>query len=92
MQDSLLLQAETLQNLLISVATGGSASDSSEFKRLRATIISDSSLKQICPRFLHTHRDLSQFWQFIKSKYSHYHERREYLWQEFHPMLGRVIN
>ena len=36
---------------------------------------------------MHTCRDLSQFWQFIKREFSTYQERREFLWNEFEPLL-----
>ncbi|UXN00457.1 hypothetical protein N8D55_01450 [Xanthomonas hortorum pv. pelargonii] len=82
----LLNQTEALQNLLISQATGGSEDDA-EFVRLRQMLLSNQALDPLIPRFIRTCRNLSQFWQFIKFKYSTYAERRDFIWGEFHPLL-----
>ncbi len=79
-------EVELLQNILVSKATGG-VEDEAEFKRLRGLVISNSSLEPLAPRFIHTCRNLNQFWQFIKNKYSTYAERRTYIWEAFQPML-----
>lgn len=79
-------EVESLQNLLVSTATGGSE-DEAEFTRLRQVVLSEPSLEPLGPRFLRTCRSLGQFWQFIKNKYGTYAERRKYLWEEFAPML-----
>ena len=36
---------------------------------------------------MRTCRDLSQFWQFIKFEFPTYAERREYLWNQFRPLI-----
>lgn len=82
----LLEQAESLQNLLIAHATGSSG-DNAEYLRLRQVVLSHPSLEAYVPRFVRTCRDLHQFWQFIKYKYETYRERRDFLWQEFRPLL-----
>ena len=79
-------QTEALQNLLVSQATGG-LEDDAEFMRLRQAVLSQAALESHIPRFLHTCRNLSQFWQFIKHQFGTYAERRTYLWKEFGPML-----
>jgi hypothetical protein len=79
-------QAESLQNLLVSLATGGPA-DNAEYLRLRQMLIAQPALEPYTPRFVRTCRDLSQFWEFIKHKYPTYRERRNFLWQEFRPLL-----
>lgn len=82
----LLDQTEALQNLLISQATGGHEDDA-EFVRLRQMVLSNSALDALVPRFLRTCRNLSQFWQFIKFKYSTYAERRDFIWGELRPLF-----
>lgn len=77
---------ESLQGLLVSHATGGTE-DEAEYTRLRQIVLAQSSLEALTPRFLRTSRSLGQFWQFIKSKFGTYAERRTYLWDEFRPML-----
>lgn len=79
-------QTEALQNLLVSSATGG-AEDDAEFTRLRQVVLAQVTLDAFIPRFLKTCRNLGQFWQFIKHKFSTYAERRAYLWDEFRPLL-----
>lgn len=79
-------QTEALQNLLISHATGGNEDDA-EYVRLRQMMLSNSALEPLLPRFLRTCRNLAQFWQFIKFKFSTYAERRNYIWGEFSPIL-----
>jgi hypothetical protein len=84
--NDLSVQAEALQNLLISRATGGSEDDA-EFVRLRQALLSNAALDSLTPQFLRTCGSLSQFWQLIKYKYGTYAERRNYLWEEFRPLL-----
>ena len=79
-------KVETLQNLLISRATGGEAHET-EYKRLRKELINETFIAEKLPRFVRTCYDLNQFWNFIKYKYKTYRERREYIWNEFKPLL-----
>ena len=85
----LLVQIETLQNMLIAQATGG-AEDNSEYTRLRQVLLSQASLEPLIPQFVRTCRSLFQFWQFIKYEYGTYAERREFLWEQFRPLLEGV--
>lgn len=89
MPQALLEDAEALQILLVSHATGG-AEDEAEFARLRQAVLAEGALEAYTPRFLRTARSLGQFWQFIKAKYGTYAERRAYLWDEFRPMLEHL--
>ncbi len=79
-------EAESLQNLLVSEATGGSE-DEAEYTRLRQVVLAEPSIEPLVPRFVRTCRSLGQFWQFIKNKFGKYAERRQYLWDEFRPMM-----
>ena len=83
----LLEQAETLQNLLVSQATGG-AEDDGEYRELRQVFVSNPTLSPLLPRLVRTCRNLAQFWEFMKQKHSHYNERRTYIWEEFHPLIA----
>lgn len=82
---TLLDQIETLQELLVSHATGGSENDA-EYGRLRQMLLSNAALDPLVPDFLRRCRNLLQFWQFIKSRFGTYAERRHYVWEEFRPM------
>jgi uncharacterized protein YfkK (UPF0435 family) len=84
--NSLFIQAETLQNLLIATATGGSE-PGADYAELRRALIGNLTVSGLLPRFVHTNRSLGQFWQFIKYEYASYAERREYIWKEFQPLL-----
>lgn len=93
--ESDLERAKYLQNMLIGQATGGSA-DPQDFDELRKYFLYDPCTKSILPSFVRTNRDLPQFWQFIKSKFAHYAERREFIYSEFVPLLdflerGKVL-
>ncbi|WP_208452022.1 abortive infection family protein [Burkholderia gladioli] len=89
MENELFIEAQALLNLLIARATGGEE-DEAEFTRLRQALLSNPSLESLVPQFLRTNRSLAQFWQFIKHKYPTYKERRQYLWDEFRPILDRL--
>jgi hypothetical protein len=83
--------AETLQHLLVSEATGGNE-DASDYGRLRMGLLAEPSLEYVIPRFVRTCRSTGQFWQFIKNKYGTYAERRQYIWDEFRPLLDHLEN
>ncbi|WP_108472553.1 abortive infection family protein [Rhodanobacter thiooxydans] len=87
--NDLLDQTETLQNLLISEATGGNEDDS-EYIRLRQMLLANAALESLLPKLLRTCRNLAQFWQFIKFEFSTYAERRNYIWSEFRPVLDAI--
>src|SRR6266849_2385614 len=82
----LLEKVESFQNMLISYATGG-AVDEDEFKRLRDELLNEPLVKEKLPRLVRTHKDLKQFWGFIKRQSSTYQGRREFLWDQFRPVL-----
>lgn len=79
-------RAEYLVNLLISAATGKDR-DERGFKALRSHFLADAILQTRVPVWLRTCRSLEQFWPFIKRKFDNYAERREFIWQEFGPLL-----
>ncbi len=82
-----LIKVESIKNLLISYATGGTASNT-DYKELRKEIIANQLIDSKLPRFIKTCRTLSEFWGLIKSKFDHYSDRRDYLRQEFEPLLS----
>ncbi|MBN5161007.1 MULTISPECIES: abortive infection family protein [unclassified Stenotrophomonas] len=79
-------QAEALQNLLIAHATGGRESNQ-DYAKLRSSLMSNSSVESLTPRFVRNCRNLDQFWQFIKFERSSYAERRQLIWDAFRPIL-----
>jgi hypothetical protein len=89
MREDLILKVESLKNMLVSQATGG-ACDATEYKNLRFELVSDPRISQKLPRFVRTCRNPGEFWGFIKPKFAHYHERREFIRQEFDPVLSML--
>ena len=79
-------QAEALQNLMISHATGGHENNA-DYVRLRQVLLSNAAVESLLPRFVRTCRNLDQFWQFIKYEHGTYAERRDLIWSEFNPLL-----
>jgi len=88
---SVYVEAEMLQNILVSQATGG-VENESEYTRLRQIVLAQTLMETQIPRFVQTCRSLTQFWQFIKQKFGTYAERRTYLWNEFRPLLEKLEN
>lgn len=81
-----LERAQSLQNILIANATGGSSSND-EYKALRSHFLNNASYKELLPSFVRTNRELFQFWQFIKYEYGTYAERRDFIWKAFSPLM-----
>jgi len=81
-------RAEYLQNILVAYATGGPC-NSADYSDLRRNFLDNPTTRDLVPEFVRTSRDLEQFWQFIKikKKFDHYAERRQFLWDEFRPLL-----
>lgn len=89
MNDDLITKAESLKVMLVSHATGGS-SNTIEYKGLRQELMNIPRLAKLLPRFVHTCRDPAEFWSFIKPKFGTHTERREYLRNEFDPLLSML--
>jgi Abortive infection C-terminus len=79
-------KAQYLQSLLINLATGNGA-ENAEYLELRQYFLDNPATKSLLPSWVRTHRDLSQFWQFIKFKFSTYAERRTFIWNDFAHLL-----
>jgi hypothetical protein len=90
-EEELLVNAETLKNILISIATTGGVNDT-EYASLRREIIHDARIAHLVPTFLKTCRNGAEFWGFIKFKFPKYQERRDYLQQQFDPLLTSLEN
>ena len=48
------------------------------------------SIRERLPSFVRTHRDFKQLWPHFKQVSSSYQGRREYLWQQFGPLLAEL--
>jgi hypothetical protein len=81
---------EHLQRTLINSCTNDGPANDNDYKILRNYFLSKEETKNLLPSWIRTNRDLQQFWQFIKFKFSSYKERRAFIWQEFEPLLSYV--
>ena len=84
-----LTKAEQLQELLISYSTGGGGDDDI-YKELRRYFVENTATAPRIPQWVRTCRDLGQFWSFIKRKFGHYAERRDFIWEQFGPLLAHL--
>jgi hypothetical protein len=80
-------KVESLQNVVISIATGGQATER-EYQQLRMELIDLPTVRSRLPRFVRTNRDLKQLWGHMKQKSATYQGRRDYIWSEFGPLLA----
>ncbi len=55
---------------------------------LRSELLKLSNLRTKLPLCVRVHRKLGEFWPFIKNKFDHYSERREFLHNEFAPAIN----
>ncbi len=85
-----LERAEYLQRILTNHATNDGTSNNDHYTILRRYFMDKPELKSLVPSWVRTNRDLSQFWQFIKYKFSTYAERRRFIWEEFSPLLEAI--
>ncbi|EPJ8234273.1 TPA: abortive infection family protein [Klebsiella oxytoca] len=81
-----LERAESLQNQLISIATGGPGLPY-EYQELRRYFVDSPVYNSLIPSFIKTNRNTDQFWQFIKYEFSTYADRRQYIWGEFQELM-----
>lgn len=84
----LLEQTESMQNMMVSRATGGDATDL-EYAKARDALLDELSIAQHVPQMVKTCRSPSQFWSFIK-QIDKYEPRRQYIWSEFRPLLNKL--
>ena len=86
MNIELIDKVKSLKSLLVSRATG-EASDDFNYKNLRQELVGFPHLSKLLPQFVHDSRDLAEFWDFIKSRFVTYAERRNFLYQEFNSLF-----
>ncbi|VDN46693.1 Serine/threonine protein kinase (fragment) [Petrocella atlantisensis] len=89
MDNEMALELEYFKHDLIKYATGDKSSDFTDKKYadVRKQLLNIKSLTEIIPEYIRKCRDLGDFWQFIKAKYSTYQERRIYLAETLNPVI-----
>jgi Abortive infection C-terminus len=83
---SRLERVESLKNMLVAAATGGTTDEALYFL-MRKELLAEPSLAALTPRFVRTCRTTGEFWQFIKQEFPSYAERREFLREQFDKLL-----
>jgi hypothetical protein len=76
--------------MLVARATGDQSSRDAEYQRLRRILVSAPEIDSKLPKCVKTCRTLFEFWGFIQPKFRSYQERREYLKDEFEPLLSML--
>lgn len=85
-----LERAEMLKNMVTNCAVGGSRDDSRDYAVIRMGFMHDAEISKKLPMFVKTCRNLNEIWSFIKPKFAHYQERREFIREEFDPLLAML--
>lgn len=80
---------ETLKNGLLDSATGGRMVES-VYGQSRKLLLDEPRLEGHLPGFLRTCRTTHEFWVFIQAKFPSYRERRDYLANQFNPILDAL--
>lgn len=80
---------ERLKVMLTTRATGGTV-DHGDYPVLRAALMRDPLVKDKLPQFVRTCRSLDEFWNFIKPKVTTYRGRREFMREQFEPLLATL--
>ena len=87
--EQLIVRVESFKNMLVSHATGGGC-DASHYTNLRRELLDIPRVSAKLPRFVRTCRSPGEFWGFIKPKFSTYHQRREFIREEFETVLSML--
>ncbi len=75
-------------NTLIGHATqDGCGGTEQDYVQLRKYFLDNPATKELLPSWVRVNRNTSQFWQFIKYKFTTYAERRDFIWNEMNPLL-----
>lgn len=91
MTEDTLAKAQRMQDELVSFSTGGGfEGDDQAYRALRSELLAIADIQELLPSFIKRYRDLSSFWDFIKHKFAHYAERRQFFWDSFQPLLDRL--
>ena len=91
MFEDTLAKVQRLQDELVRFSTGGGfEGDDQAYRTLRSELLAVNDVQESLPPFVKRYRDLSSFWDFIKHKFAHYAERRQFLWDSFRPVLDHL--
>jgi hypothetical protein len=85
-------KADYLRLILTNQSTDDGPANNEHYIFLRQYFLNRPDTKPLIPSWIRINRDLSQFWQFIKQKFSHYAERRQFIKEEMNPLLDHLEN
>ncbi|MFZ6028052.1 MAG: hypothetical protein ACOYYS_10080 [Chloroflexota bacterium] len=78
-----------MKTILVSRSVGQpEETDAQEYVELRKELVVIPQIQASMPSFVVSCRTLQEFWNFIKTKFSHYQERRDFLREQFEPLLS----
>ncbi len=87
--EELLNKVENFKQMLVERATSSVYVDAEDYKKERLDLL-NCRYKHLVPSFVRECRTLDEFWEFIKRKFGHYSERREFLKEEFLELLNKL--
>jgi hypothetical protein len=86
---AILARIEAAQSCCLDLATGGKTSYE-DYEKKRADLLSEPLLQPHLPEWLVSCRYGGQFWSLMKEISSTYQGRREFLWNEFSPLISLI--
>ncbi len=88
-RENLVEEIECFRALLTAFATGGDADTTTapNYEGFRKRLMANAETAPRLPDFVKRCRTLSDFWTFIKPRVKTYQERREFLLEQFDPLL-----
>lgn len=86
---SMLEEAKTLQNILISACEGRTDHDGL-YQQIRSEWMNEPALRPLLPEFVRTCRDLSHFWGYIKSVSPKWEPRRHHVRDSMTPLFDHL--
>jgi len=94
MENDFVLELEHFKMDLTNFATGKNSGELNDklYSQIRKKLVNIVQIKEIIPEYLRKCRNLDDFWQFIKVKYSTYQERRLYLSDTLNPIIEYFDN
>lgn len=81
--------ADYVKNVLMAMGTDGQQ-DNDLYIYIRQRFVNTIEYKPYIPNWVITNRTVKEFWSFIKTKFSTYAERRNFISSEFAPLLNSL--
>jgi hypothetical protein len=77
-----------LRDIFIGRAIYGTNASDEDYSKLRLELLRDTALKDLLPQFVNDCDELSEFWDSIRVMFSKYEERREFIRNQFRPVIA----